>query len=116
MDGITLFLSSILTTSASLHGAGLVHLKIMEEATTCSAFQKSAKPIVRSAVWSLTPEENKADTREEIENILKSIDEKIGNYRTNEEVTAELGNYVLPHHADLFEDTDDATDGTDIQL
>ena len=46
---------------------------------------KSAKPIVRSTVWSLTPEE-RADKKEEIEALLKSIDDKIGNDRTNNEV------------------------------
>ena len=75
---------------------------------------KSAKPIVRSTVWSLTPEE-RADKREEIDELLKLINEKIGNDRTNEEVFAELGDDVLPH-VDLFGDTDDANDGDAIQL
>jgi hypothetical protein len=56
---------------------------------------KSAKPVVRSTVWSLTPEE-KADKREEIESLLKSIDETIGNDRTNDEVFAELGDDAIP--------------------
>ena len=56
---------------------------------------KSAKPIVRSTVWSLTPEE-KAEKREEIELLLMLIDEKIGNDRTNDEVFAELGDDALP--------------------
>ncbi len=56
---------------------------------------KSAKPIVRSTVWSLIPEE-RADKREEIESLLKSINEEIGNDRTNEEVFAELGDNALP--------------------
>ena len=56
---------------------------------------KSAKPIVRSTVWSLTPEE-KAEKREEIKLLLMLIDEKIGNDRTNDEVFAELGDDALP--------------------
>ncbi|KAI2506427.1 Reverse transcriptase (RNA-dependent DNA polymerase) [Fragilaria crotonensis] len=67
---------------------------------------KSAKPIVRSTVWSLTPEE-KADMREDIEELLKSIDEKIGNDRTNDEVFAELGNDVLPQ-VEILGDVNDA--------
>ncbi|KAI2510327.1 hypothetical protein MHU86_4051 [Fragilaria crotonensis] len=47
--------------------------------------------------YSLVPDpEEKADMREDIEELLKSIDEKIGNDRTNDEVFAELGNDV-PH-------------------
>jgi hypothetical protein len=69
---------------------------------------KSAKPIVRSTVWSLTPDK-RVDMEEEIEFLLQSIQEKIGNDRTNEEVFAELGNNTLPQ-VDLFGDVDDATD------
>ena len=75
---------------------------------------KSAKPIVRSKVWSLTPEK-RADKREEIDALLKLIDEKIGNGRTNEEVFAEIGDDVL-QHVELFGDTDDANDGGATQL
>jgi hypothetical protein len=70
---------------------------------------KSAKPIVRSTVWSLTLEE-RADKRDEIEELLRSIDDKIRNDRTNEEVFAELGHDVLPH-VDLFGDANDANEG-----
>ncbi|KAI2502009.1 hypothetical protein MHU86_12412 [Fragilaria crotonensis] len=38
---------------------------------------KSAKPIVRSTFWALTPDE-RADRREEIAELLESIEEKIG--------------------------------------
>ncbi len=75
---------------------------------------KSAKPIVRSTVWSLTPEE-RADKREETKELLNSIDEKIGNERTNEEVLAEIGNNALPH-VDLFGDADDAIDAKTTQF
>ena len=75
---------------------------------------KSAKPIVRSTNWSLTLEE-RANKREEIDNLLKLIDEKIGNDSRNKEVFLELGNDVLPH-VDLFGDTDDANDGDATQL
>ncbi|KAI2504178.1 hypothetical protein MHU86_10292 [Fragilaria crotonensis] len=70
---------------------------------------KTAKPIVRSTVWSLTPDE-RVDKKEEIEHLLQSIQEKIGDDRTNDEVYAELGNDILPH-VDLFGDVDDATQG-----
>ncbi len=50
---------------------------------------------VRSTVWSLILED-KADKREEIESLLKSIDKKIGNDRTNNEVFAGLGADALP--------------------
>ena len=77
-------------------------------------FPKSAKPIVRSTVWSLTPEE-RADKREEIKELLNSIDEKIGNERTNEWVLAEIGNNALPH-VNLFGDPDDAIDAETTQF
>ena len=70
---------------------------------------KTAKPIVRSTVWSLTPDE-RIDKKEEIEDLLQSIHEKIGDDRTNDEVFAELGNDTLPQ-VDLFGDVDDATQG-----
>ena len=63
---------------------------------------KSAKPLVRSTVWSLTPEE-KVDKRGEMEELLSSINSNIGNDRSNEEVFAEIGDDVLPH-VDLFQD------------
>ncbi|KAI2497802.1 Reverse transcriptase (RNA-dependent DNA polymerase) [Fragilaria crotonensis] len=63
---------------------------------------KSAKPLVRSTVWSLTPEE-KVDKCGEIEELLNSINSKIGNDRSNEEVFAEIGDNVLPQ-VDLFQD------------
>ena len=75
---------------------------------------RSAKPIVRSTVWSLTPEE-RADKREEIDELLKLIDEKIGNNCTNEEVFAEIGDDVLLQ-VDLFGDMDDANEDDAIQL
>jgi hypothetical protein len=75
---------------------------------------KSAKPIVRSTVWSLTPEE-KADKREEIEGMLKAIDAKIGNDRTNNEVFAELGEDIFPH-VEILGDVNDADEGEATQL
>ena len=62
----------------------------------------------------MTPEE-RADKREEIEELLKSINEKIGNDRTSQEVFAELGDDVLPH-VDILGDMDDATDDDAVQL
>ncbi|KAI2507886.1 hypothetical protein MHU86_6544 [Fragilaria crotonensis] len=56
---------------------------------------KSAKPIVRSTFWALTPDE-RADRREEIAELLESIEEKIGDKRTNEEVAEELGENQFP--------------------
>ncbi len=47
--------------------------------------QSSARPIVRSAFGSLTPDE-RADKREEIAELLESINEKIGDIKTNEEI------------------------------
>jgi hypothetical protein len=75
---------------------------------------KSAKPIVRSTVWSLTPEE-KANKREEIEGMLKTIDAKIGNDRTNDEVFAELGEDIFPH-VEILGDVNDADEGEATQL
>jgi hypothetical protein len=75
---------------------------------------KSAKPIVRSTVWSLTPEE-RADKREEIESLLKWIDEKIGNDRTNKEVFAELGDDALPQ-VEIPGDVNEAVGDEAIQL
>ncbi|KAI2509696.1 hypothetical protein MHU86_4678 [Fragilaria crotonensis] len=70
---------------------------------------KTARPIVRSTVWSLTPDE-RVDKKEEIEHLLQSIQEKIGDDRINDEVYAELGYVILPH-VDLFGDCADATQG-----
>ena len=75
---------------------------------------KSAKPIVRSTVWSLTPEE-KVDKREEIEEMLKTIDAKIGNDRTNDEVFAELGEDIFPQ-VEILGDVNDADEGEATQL
>ena len=66
----------------------------------------SGRPIVRSTFWSLTNGE-RADRKEEIEGLLKSIDEKIGDRRTNEEVAEELGDNQLPL-VDVFGDWNDA--------
>ncbi len=63
---------------------------------------KSARPIVRSTFWALTPTD-RADQKDEIDDLLRSIDEKIGNDRTNEQVAGELGNKLLPL-VDVFED------------
>jgi hypothetical protein len=56
---------------------------------------KSATPIVRSTFWSLSLEE-RADRRDEIEEFLRSIEDKIGDKRSNEEVIEELGDGQLP--------------------
>jgi hypothetical protein len=88
--------SSIVTTAGNWHvGGDAVFL-----------LPKSAKSFVSSTVWSLTPEE-KADEREEIELLLMSIDEKIGNDRTNDEVFAELGDDALPQ-VELLGDLNEA--------
>ena len=67
---------------------------------------KSARPIVRSTFWALTPTE-RTDRKDEINDLLRSINEKIGDDRSNEEVAGELGNDLLPL-IDIFEDTNDA--------
>jgi hypothetical protein len=67
---------------------------------------KSARPIVRSTFWALTPNE-RADRKDEIEDLLKSINEKIGDNKTNEEVAGELGNDQLPR-IDVFGEWNDA--------
>ena len=56
---------------------------------------KSARPIVRSTFWALTPDEQ-TDRREEIEDLLKSIDNKIGDRRSDEEVAEVQGDDQLP--------------------
>jgi hypothetical protein len=56
---------------------------------------KSAHPIVRGTFWALTPDE-RTDRRDEIEDRFKSIDEKIGDKRSDEEVAEELGDEQLP--------------------
>ena len=72
---------------------------------------KSAKPIVRSTFWALTPEE-RAERKDEIAELLESIEEKIGDKRTNEEVTEELGENQFPL-VDIFGDLNDATEDGD---
>ena len=72
---------------------------------------KSARPIVRSTFWALTPEE-RTDRKEEIEELLKSINEKIGDKKTNEEVADELGPDQFPL-VDVFGDWNDASGGDD---
>ena len=61
---------------------------------------------VRSTFWALTPTE-RTDRKDEINDLLRSINEKIGDDRSNEEVAGELGNDLLPL-IDIFEDTNDA--------
>jgi hypothetical protein len=76
---------------------------------------KSAKPIVRSTVWSLALEK-RADKSDEIEELLRSIDDKLGYDRTSEDVFAEeLGHDVLPQ-VDLFGDANDANEGETAQF
>ena len=67
---------------------------------------KSAKPIVRSTFWSLSLDE-KADRKDEIEDLLKSIEGKIGDRKSNEEVAEELGDMQFPL-IETFEGMDDA--------
>jgi hypothetical protein len=67
---------------------------------------KSGKPIVRSTFWALKPDE-RVDQREEISELLASIEAKIGNKRTDEEVANELGEGHYPM-VDLFGDWNDA--------
>ncbi len=69
---------------------------------------KSARPIVRSTFWALTPEE-RADQKDKIEELLKSMDEKIGDKRSNEKVAGEFGEgHVLM--VDIFGEVNDATE------
>ena len=66
---------------------------------------KSGRPIVRSTVWSLTLNE-KVDKKDEIDSLLESINSKIGDKKTDQEVIDEVGD---DHFAriDLFGDGDD---------
>jgi hypothetical protein len=72
---------------------------------------KSGRPIVRSTVWSLTPNE-KVDKKVEIDSLLESINSKIGDTRTDQEVIDEVGD---DHFAriDLFGEGDDMDYGDD---
>ncbi|KAI2494625.1 Reverse transcriptase (RNA-dependent DNA polymerase) [Fragilaria crotonensis] len=67
---------------------------------------KSARPIVRSTFWALTPNE-RADRKEEIDDLLTSINNKIGDDRTNDEVAVEIGNDQLPH-IEIFGELNDS--------
>ena len=67
---------------------------------------KTARPIVRSTLWSLTPNE-RADRRDEIKELLDSINGKIGDDRSNEEVLEALGDQQFPM-LDIFGDDNDA--------
>ena len=74
---------------------------------------KTASPIVRSTFWALTPDE-RADRKDEIAELLRSIEEKIGDTRTNEEVADKLGENQFPL-VDIFGDLHDATeDGNEL--
>ena len=60
--------------------------------------------------------EERADKSDEIEELLRSIDDKIGNDRTSEDVFAELGHDVLPQ-VDLFGDVvNDVNEGETTQF
>ena len=67
---------------------------------------KSARPIVRSTFWALTPEE-RTDRKDEIDELLRTIDERIGDKRTNAEVAGELGDEQFPL-VDIFGEMNDA--------
>ncbi len=67
---------------------------------------KSARPIVRSTFWASTPNE-RADRKDEIEDLLKSIDEKIGDNKMNKEVIEALGNDQCPQ-INIFGEWNDA--------
>jgi hypothetical protein len=67
---------------------------------------KSVKPIVRRTSWCLTPNE-RLDRRDEIRQLLNSINENIGDNRTNEEVVEALGDQQFPMF-DIFGDDNDA--------
>ena len=72
---------------------------------------KSGRPIVRSTVWSLTLNE-KVDKKDEIDSLLESINSKIGDKKTDQEVMDEVGD---DHFAriDLFGEGDDFDYGDD---
>ena len=72
---------------------------------------------MRSTFWALTPDEQ-TDRREEIEDLLKSIDNKIGDRRSDEEVAEVQGDDQLPR-LELFGDWNDTNeddeDGNDLR-
>jgi hypothetical protein len=53
-----------------------------------------ARPIVRSTLWSLTPNDQ-ADRRDEIRELQDSINEKICDNRSNMEVVKALGDHLF---------------------
>ncbi|KAI2491251.1 hypothetical protein MHU86_23303 [Fragilaria crotonensis] len=68
---------------------------------------KSAKPIVRSTFWALTPDE-RADRREEIAELLESIEEKIGISGQTRRWRKSL--VKISFLVDIFGDLNDATE------
>jgi hypothetical protein len=66
---------------------------------------KSGRPIVRSTFWALTPNE-RVDKKEEMDALIESINNKIGDKRTDQDVIDELGD---GHFAriDIFGDLGD---------
>jgi hypothetical protein len=75
---------------------------------------KLARPIVRSTLWSLTPNK-RADRRDEIRELLDLINEKICDNRSNEEVVEALGDHWFAM-LDIFRDDNDANIYVDTSL
>ena len=73
---------------------------------------ESGRPIVRSTFWSLTPNE-RVDKKVEMDALLNSIDRKIGDKKTDQEVIDEVGDGHFIRNDDVFNEGEDFDYGDD---